>query len=251
VGDELAIISHPSGRPKEISTGTAVEENGFYLLVDVDTESGSSGGGLFDRNSGQLVGLHFRADCSGGEAGNGFVQMDNLLLLSPILRALAEPAPPPSDVNPALSFEAGSGWNVVSGSISSNTEFVTDGASSLRVIPQSFTTLLSPQLNTLDLTDGATALSVDLYIGHNQPNPWWIGNLQLLFHIPSAGIYNQYVFQIQLNDTPRGQFITHQFSLPSNIVLALAAPRSDVQVRFALNANAGSGPYYFDDIQFQ
>jgi hypothetical protein len=93
-------------------------------------------------------------------------------------------------------------------------------------------------------------MSVDLYIGNEQPNPSWIGALQFYFHLPSAGIYSQFVSQIELTGLPRDRFTTLQIPIPANVAAALSESHDDFRIEFALNTNAGSGPYYLDNIRF-
>jgi hypothetical protein len=72
----------------------------------------------------------------------------------------------------------------------------------------------------------------------------------MFIDVPSANIFNAYVGQVELNHTPRGQFRTHSWSLPAHVRTALASVHGPVRISFALNVNAGSGPYYLDNAQF-
>lgn len=69
LGDRLAIIQHPRGRPKVIAEGTLLDACDRQLYyADLDTLVGSSGAGVLNRQ-GHLVGVHSDGDC--GEDGRG------------------------------------------------------------------------------------------------------------------------------------------------------------------------------------
>lgn len=62
-GEELTIIQHPDGRPKEIEAGPFKRSfNRWMQYTDLDTEAGSSGSGVLDSN-GMIVGVHTNGGC--------------------------------------------------------------------------------------------------------------------------------------------------------------------------------------------
>jgi hypothetical protein len=74
VGDLLAIIQHPRGRPKVIAEGQYLDAcNGEIFYTDLDTLVGSSGAGVLNRR-GYLAGIHTDGDCAenGGGANRGW-----------------------------------------------------------------------------------------------------------------------------------------------------------------------------------
>ena len=83
------------------------------------------------------------------------------------------------------------------------------------------------------------------------PNPSWVGTIEVLISIPSAGISNQWVGNVVLNSLTRGAFNVITFpSLAAATVTALNAAPSDVKLQFNLNVTANSGPYYLDNVRF-
>jgi len=124
------------------------------------------------------------------------------------------------------------------------------GQTSLEVEGAGYSVIQSPELSTADLLPGATEVSVDLFIGSNQPNRYWVGAVQFYVHAPSAHLFNAYVGQIELTGLAQDEFSTLTFDLPQFISQRLNGSFDDVQLRFALNVNRGSGPYFFDNIQF-
>ena len=158
---------------------------------------------------------------------------------------------PLSPAQAILDFEDISGFTVINGNSElSASDVASSGASSLEVEANGFTVVQSPELSTADLPAATNSVSVDLFVGSNQPNPFWIGAIQFYVHAPSANIFNAYVGQIELTGITQDEFTTLTFDLPSRIANALAGSHDDVQLRYALNVNRGSGPYFLDNIQF-
>lgn len=63
IDEMLTIIQHPSGRPKEIEAGFFVKNSGKWMSYsDLDTEPGSSGSGVINKN-GKLIGVHTNGGC--------------------------------------------------------------------------------------------------------------------------------------------------------------------------------------------
>ena len=129
-------------------------------------------------------------------------------------------------------------------------DVASSGQTSLEVEGAGYSVVESPELSTNDLPLGITEVSIDLFVGSNQPNPFWIGALQFFVHAPSANLYNAYVGQIELTGIAQDEFTTLTFDLPAHIASALEGSHDDLQLRYALNVNQGSGPYYLDNIQF-
>jgi len=96
--ENLTIIGHPSGLPKQISAGpalaTAASLGPNWFRHAVDTLGGNSGSGVL-RSDGMVIGVHTNAGCSTGEPvlGNQAIRMTALVPRSPTLQALlATPA---------------------------------------------------------------------------------------------------------------------------------------------------------------
>ena len=134
------------------------------------------------------------------------------------------------------------------GSFSGEDTDVSDGNGSLQLNP-TYTNVQTPPLSTSEFPALTAGFSVDLFVGSQQPNRYWVGSLQTYLHAPSANIYNRYLGQTQLTNVTQGEFVTHTFSFSPQVTAALAGNLEDVQLRFVLNVNGGSGPYYLDNIQ--
>lgn len=84
----LTIIQHPRGLPKKIESGPNKGSAGKYMkYADLDTEPGSSGSGVLDKD-GYLVGVHTNGGCYSGGGANKGVKMTEILKLSDVIKDL-------------------------------------------------------------------------------------------------------------------------------------------------------------------
>ncbi|AUX45135.1 hypothetical protein SOCE26_066160 [Sorangium cellulosum] len=154
--------------------------------------------------------------------------------------------------NTTLGFEKPGAWTSPQGLLAVHTGRVTEGISSLEVrTPASFNAIVSPNFSTAGLTPVGNKVKLDLFISKAQPNPSWVGTIEALISIPSAGISNQWIGNVVLNSLTRGGFNVISFSLPSATITALNAAPSDVKLQFNLNVTPNSGPYYLDKVRLE
>lgn len=156
---------------------------------------------------------------------------------------------PPPTVD--LGFENIAGWSSPQAVLSSVQNPVTQGTRSLQiatapgatdVVSANFSADLAPQ--------GATRLMIDLWVPANQPNPTFFGNLSAVISVPSRGVNNVSLGTIALTPRPTNQFNQFEFALPSAVRTALDATATDVSVKIVMSVNAGSGPWYIDNVRF-
>ncbi|MGV3523997.1 MAG: trypsin-like serine peptidase [Candidatus Sericytochromatia bacterium] len=89
-GEPLIDIQHPKGEPKQIEAGTMSGVSGKYMLYgDLDTEPGSSGSGVLDKD-GMLVGVHTNGGCYSGGGANRGVKMTEIIANSKVMQSLAQ-----------------------------------------------------------------------------------------------------------------------------------------------------------------
>lgn len=87
-GHLLTIIQHPSGNPKQIESGPVAGEEGNYVLYsDLDTEPGSSGSGVLDKD-GAIVAIHTNGGCTASGGANRGVKMADIAKASPTIQKL-------------------------------------------------------------------------------------------------------------------------------------------------------------------
>ncbi|WP_437970182.1 hypothetical protein WMF04_13145 [Sorangium sp. So ce260] len=155
--------------------------------------------------------------------------------------------------NPILGFEKPGAWTSTQAQLSLHTGRAEEGIASLQVLtPGSFHAIVSQNFSTAGLTPVGNRITLDLFVSPAQPNPSWVGNIEVLISIPSKGINNQWAGNFPLTPVPRGSFQRIQFGvLPAATLTALNAAPSDVKLQFNLNVTSNSGPYYLDNVRFE
>jgi hypothetical protein len=155
--------------------------------------------------------------------------------------------------NQVLGFEKPGAWTSPQAQLSVHTGRVVEGIASLEVrTPAQFNAIVSPSFSTAGLTPVGAKVALDLHISPAQPNPSWVGNIEALISIPSAGIHNQWIGNEPLTPLDRGEFVKVEFDqVPAATITALNAGPSDVKLQFNLNVTSNSGPYYLDNVRFE
>ncbi|WNG25436.1 hypothetical protein F0U62_16520 [Cystobacter fuscus] len=152
---------------------------------------------------------------------------------------------------PILGFEKPGAWTSAQTPLPLHTGRVTEGISSLQVaVPTGVAQIVSPSFSTAGLTPVGNKLKLDFFVSAVQPNPAWVGTVEVLISVPSAGISNQWVGNVVLNTLPRGAFSTLEFPLQAGTVTALNKVPADVKLQVDLSVTTGSGPYYLDNVRF-
>jgi hypothetical protein len=170
--------------------------------------------------------------------------------------AAASLTAPPAGAS-VLGFESTAGWTVSSGTVSLSKTTLTQGTAALAVAaPVNYTTLVSAPLASgltalAGLTSPGATVEVDMLLPTSQPNPFYLGALQLYVSAPSHGVYSQYLGQSELTGQELGTFQTYQFAVTDFVRQQLAgATVSDLSFTLALNAPAGAqGTYVFDNLR--
>jgi len=146
-------------------------------------------------------------------------------------------------------FEDPQSWSSSNSSLSLVTSPVTQGCGALGVAGQNFIQITGAPFTTAGLTV-TPGLSVDLFIPNNQPNPFFIGNLQVLLSCPSGGVNNQFIGQVALTGKPLNQFSTLRFALPSQTISTLQRPLNDCFFSWGLNVNQTNRTWIMDNLRF-
>ncbi|HXJ19703.1 MAG TPA: kelch repeat-containing protein [Polyangia bacterium] len=125
----------------------------------------------------------------------------------------------------------------------------TQGTSSLEVAVQNYQTLVSASLASVP--NPGPLLLLDILLPTQQGNPSWYGTAQIYVNAPSAGIYNQFLGQVELTGLPLATWQTLAFHLTAGEVTALSGTYDDLTFTIALStASNETGHYLLDNLRF-
>ena len=123
-------------------------------------------------------------------------------------------------------------------------------APALRVNASGFVSLDSPPFGTAQVPAVGSSMSLDVFVPDVQPNPGWLGDVQLFFSAPSAGLNNVSLGQSPLTGLPRGRFDTLVFSVPENVRTTLLGDHPGAHFTITVNTPAGAQPLLLDNLRF-
>ncbi|WP_437502467.1 hypothetical protein [Sorangium sp. So ce1099] len=141
-----------------------------------------------------------------------------------------------------LGFETLSGWTTSAGSLSLSAT-ASEGASALSVANAAYAVVQSAPLAITEPIK--SAVSLDVRVPAQQPNPWWAGEISLAVQAPSKGVW-QSLGTRPLTGLAQGTFHRLAFSVPSAVQQALSAGASDLSFSITVNVPSGSGPHLLD-----
>jgi hypothetical protein len=146
-------------------------------------------------------------------------------------------------------FEDVQGWTSTQGTLSLVTSPLTQGCGALGVSGQGYIPITGGAFTTSAVTPNAAA-SVDLFIPGSQPNPSYLGALQMYLSCPSGNVFNQYIGQVELTGKPQNHYSTLRFPLPPATSSTLGRPLKDCSFGFALNVNPTGQRWILDNLRF-
>jgi len=146
-------------------------------------------------------------------------------------------------------FEDVQRWSSTAGVLSLVTSPVTQGCGALGVKGQGYLPITGSAFTTRGLVTNSAA-SVDLFIPGNQPNPSYVGALQMYLSCPSGNLFNQYVGQVLLTGKPQNSYSTLRIPLPAVIKSTLARTLDDCAFTLGLNVNATGQTWLIDNLRF-
>ena len=191
-------------------------------------------------------------------------EADRTILMSGWGAGCANPSPPPA-LGPAvaacnaqyarrwLSFEDQRRvWSVGVGSVQLQTTTTTPShlQHALQVNGCQYATINSPLFNTSELPAGSK-LAFDVRLPTTQPNPYWLGDVQLHLTIPGANVFNAWLGWHPFTGKPTGAYHTVTFDLPQPIRTALAGSHPNAQIHIALNTGNCLAPILIDNVRIQ
>jgi len=149
-----------------------------------------------------------------------------------------------------LGFEDPAAWSVVEGQIPAPTANAahTEGESSLAVQASGSVMLASPAMSVSSALTGA--ISYDLFLPPEQPDPFWFGATRLYLSCPSRGIVDALAGEADLTALGTSQFNTVAFTISDPATLgALAQGCADLSFYIALDVPSDqTGTYLLDNL---
>jgi Zinc dependent phospholipase C len=161
-----------------------------------------------------------------------------------------DPGSNPLATNGLFSFENQGDWSAPNAVTRRVTELTTHGAAAFGIVANGYKLITSRPFSTSELQTVGTEMGLDLYIPNPQPNPYWVGQVQLFVTCPTANIYNQFLGQQELTHLFRQEFNTLSFPLSPAIRSALLGNHHNCQISIAINVNNGSGEFILDRLGF-
>jgi hypothetical protein len=146
-------------------------------------------------------------------------------------------------------FEDPASWTSSAAALSLVTAPVTQGCGALGISGTGYIPIQGASFTTAGLATNS-ALSVDLFIPGNQPNPSYLGALQTYLTCPSGNVFNQYIGQVELTGRPQNQYSTLRFPLPSAVTATLGRGLADCSFGLALNVNQTNHSWLLDNLRF-
>lgn len=235
-------LRFPSGFTLEPGMGTDI--NGIQLGVHFRNYYP----GAWDRTndwSWQGIGAEFR------ETAFVTVYGSNGQLLSG-----REPSPAAYPLPPALtqaavfSLEQVWVWETTAGGLALSPSLKTEGQAGLRPDGSGYFKVSHLRMKTTAISGETGRMRVDFHLPPDQPNPYWMGSIQLFVDCPSAGLNSVYASQVDLTGLPQGAFSALEFNLPEAAVNALQEDHNDFQFQWVININQTSVKPVLDNMRF-
>lgn len=146
-------------------------------------------------------------------------------------------------------FEDVESWRTAKAKVSLVTSPTTQGCGALGLDGSGYIPISSTSFTTSGLSPRA-ALSIDLFIPCHQPNPHYLGALQMYLSCPSGDVNNQFIGQVELTGKPVNKFSTLRFPLPKATLTTLGRPLNDCSIGLALNVSATGEKWILDNLRF-
>jgi hypothetical protein len=157
---------------------------------------------------------------------------------------------PPPSTPVFVGCESTGDWTLSRGAITTTTN-KTEGTYALQISGGGYQELTSKMITTGSFAGITGKIGLDLVVGSIQPNPYWIGEIQIYATCVSANLYNALIGKKDLASIPQGVYSTVPFDLPSAIKTILEQDHSDFNFTVILNTNTSSGPYLIDNLRFR
>lgn len=149
-----------------------------------------------------------------------------------------------------LGFESTQYWTSTQAPLTLDGVHHTQGCFGLDVGGSGYRTINSTQIQT-PIAGTTSVLALDVFVPPNQPNPSFLGAIQMYLSCPSANAFNMYIGQAELTGKPVGQFSSLTFPISSPIRQVLNGSHPDCTFGIAVNTNQTPTPPVVDNLRFQ
>lgn len=153
-------------------------------------------------------------------------------------------------VDSMMGFENVSLWHSDQTTLVTSTRTPTQGCHAMDVPGANYRTLTTNSSFSTPLPGTSNTLALDFFIPTGQPDPYWLGAVQMYAGCPSANMNNAYIGQVELTGKPVGAYSTLAFPIPDWIRNTLSAPHTDCYFRIAVNMNLTPSPPTLDNLRF-
>jgi len=154
-----------------------------------------------------------------------------------------------STIQNLFGFEDVGDWTSSQATLSLSPSLHTQGCYGINVVGSGYMVANSAAFAT-PLSGIRSTIGLDVFVPTGQPNPYWLGAVQLYASCPSAGMNNAYLGQAELTGKPTGAFSTLAFTVSSGVANTLSQPHDDCFFSVAVNANATPSPVVLDNLRF-
>lgn len=263
VGDVQAYISSPSAQLNNVYLGIVSLTDfpvgsywpaRFQLPTEVITALADDHGDLsitfaFNTNQGAP---NFVLDNASFEQGLGLpLSPENAFACPPV-----DPSEPSGcSAGMVLNFEGLSDWTANAGSIGM-VPTASSGFSALSYTGGGYAEIQSRKLGSAELKEvlpaaGPGTLLLDVMPTDNQPNPSWVGAVQVYLQVPDLNMQNVYLGQVELTGLPQGIFSTVSMSVSETIMSALnEGVYFDARFKIVVNVPQAAPALVLDNIRF-
>jgi len=177
------------------------------------------------------------------------VLLDNLRMTgNEALRTTFHPVSPSTvSTNRLLSFETLSDWQSTTASLTAEITEVLDGSQALSIEGTGYNVISSRSFSTDELPAVGKTLVAHIWLADPQPNPYWVGDVQVFLTCTGAGVYNRYLGRQSLTDLFFEEYEALRYPLPMDVAQLLASPGQTCAFDVAVNVGAASGDELFLD----
>jgi hypothetical protein len=146
-------------------------------------------------------------------------------------------------------------WTPIQGAgpsqIRFDTAIKTEGEASLLVDATGYVRIGSTLFDTADLPVVGSSIELDIHVPQTMPESGWAGEVQLFLDVPSAGMYQSYIGQVDLTPLSLGNWHTGAFTLTAAQQQALLGFHGDARLVIAVNTEPSApGRVHLDNLRF-